>query len=69
MIVSVQFPKWIAAHRDPRAFHQQEAQQRIALLADVAIAGADHRWTLRREPVLRSWHLLLSGKTFERSNH
>ena len=46
-------PLRIAAHCHLRGFHQQEAQQHVALLADVAVAGL--RSTLPTAPAPRSW--------------
>jgi hypothetical protein len=41
-------PVWIAAHRDLRCFHEQEAQQNVALLADVAQPSPVSARLLRR---------------------
>ena len=62
-------PLRIAAHRHLRRFHQQEAQQRVALLADVAQSSSVSAGLFRRYQPHVAGNLLRAGKTFRRSNH
>ena len=62
-------PLRVAAHRDLRRFHQQEAQQHVALLADVAESASVAAGLLAGSQPHVAGDLLGAGKTFRRPNH
>src|SRR5438445_13292382 len=61
-------PLCLTAHRDLRRFHQQEAQQRIALFADVSQASPIPAGFLRRNQAHIAGDLLATTKTFWSAN-
>jgi len=62
-------PLRLTAHRDLRRFHQQEAEQHIALLADVTEPAAVAAGLFRRNQSYITGNLLAAVKTFRRSDH
>jgi hypothetical protein len=62
-------PLRIAAHRHLRGFHQQEVQQRVALLADVAQPSPVSAGFLRRHQPHVAGDLLRALEAFRRSDH
>ena len=57
-------PGGFCADRDLSLFHQQEAQQRVSLLADVSLVGAYLHWTPPTAPAPLAGDLLAATKTF-----
>src|SRR5271166_2575963 len=62
-------PFGLAAHRDLRRFHQQEAQQHVALLADVSESASIPAGLFRRNQTHIAGDLLAAVKTFGSSDH
>src|SRR5208282_2848167 len=62
-------PLGLAAHRDLRRFHQQEAQQHVALLADVSESASIPAGLFRRHQTHIAGDLLAAVKTFGSSDH
>ena len=62
-------PFRVAAHRDLRCFHQQEANQRVALLADVSEASPVTAGLFRRNQTHIARDLLAAVKPVWSSNH
>ena len=62
-------PLHLAAYRDLRRFHQQEAKQRVALLADVSEASPVTAGLFRRNQTHLASDLLPARKSFGSANH
>src|SRR4029077_3635901 len=62
-------PLHLAAYRDLRRFHQQEAKQRVALLADVSEASPVTSGLFRRNQPHIARDLLAAVKPVWSSNH